>query len=168
MVKVGEFVEKYRLLFGVALIAVILVSSGILAYKLSGKECKTQPQVTTLQADNSTDEQKISSLEKKIVELEAQLATKNAPIAEAPATTSNTNTGKVAGATTQSTSTIINLNTASLSELDSLPGIGPVYAQRIIDYRNANGGFKSVGEVTNIKGIGPKTFEKFKDRITVN
>jgi competence protein ComEA len=55
-----------------------------------------------------------------------------------------------------------------LAELDSLPGIGPVYAQRIIDYRNANGGFKNIDEVKNVKGIGEKTFEKFKELISVN
>lgn len=62
---------------------------------------------------------------------------------------------------------LININTASLSELDSLPGIGPAYAQRIIDYRENHGGFKSVEEIKNVSGIGTKTFEKIKDKITI-
>ena len=62
---------------------------------------------------------------------------------------------------------LVNINTASASQLDSLPGIGPAYAQRIIDYRNANGGFKSLEEIQNIKGIGPKTFEKLKNLIAI-
>jgi len=61
----------------------------------------------------------------------------------------------------------ININTASVEELDLLPGIGVTYAQRIVDYRNANGPFKSASELENVAGIGPKTFEKIKDWITV-
>lgn len=64
-------------------------------------------------------------------------------------------------------SSVVNINSASAQELDSLPGIGPTYAQRIIDYRTSNGGFKSVDEIKNVKGIGDKTFEKFKDKITI-
>ena len=72
-----------------------------------------------------------------------------------------TSSGKVAAGQ------IININTGSLDELDTLPGIGATYAQRIIDYRTQNGGFKSIGEIENVKGIGPKTFEKLKDLITI-
>lgn len=61
----------------------------------------------------------------------------------------------------------ININTASADELDLLPGIGPVYAQRIIDYRKKNGPFKTISEIQNVSGIGPKTFEKLKGLITV-
>ena len=60
----------------------------------------------------------------------------------------------------------ININTASLTELDSLPGIGPVYAQRIIDYRTKKT-FNSIEEIKEIQGIGEKTFEKFKDLIMI-
>lgn len=62
----------------------------------------------------------------------------------------------------------ININTASLSELDALPGVGPAIAQRIIDYRSAHGKFHSVEEIKNVKGIGDKTFEKLKNYITVD
>ncbi len=61
----------------------------------------------------------------------------------------------------------IDINTATLAGLDSIPGIGPVIAQRIIDHRNANGNFKSVEDIKNVKGIGEKTFEKIKDYIEV-
>jgi len=61
----------------------------------------------------------------------------------------------------------ININTAGLSELDSLPGIGPKYAQAIIDYRNQNGLFVSINDLEKVKGIGPKTIDKFRDQITL-
>ena len=61
----------------------------------------------------------------------------------------------------------INLNTATTEELDTLPGIGPALAQRIIEYREANGPFESIEGIINVSGIGEVTFEKLKDRITV-
>ena len=63
--------------------------------------------------------------------------------------------------------TLININTASNAELESLPGIGPSKAKSIIEYREKNGGFKSVDEIKNIKGIGQSSFEKLKDKITI-
>lgn len=62
---------------------------------------------------------------------------------------------------------LININTASLEELDSLPGIGPTIAQRIIDYRDENGPFQTIEDILNVSGIGPSTFDNIKDLITV-
>ncbi len=61
----------------------------------------------------------------------------------------------------------ININTAGVSELDSLPGIGPSKAQAIIDYRNQNGPFRSVDDLVNVPGIGAKILETIRDLITV-
>ncbi|HET7097046.1 MAG TPA: helix-hairpin-helix domain-containing protein [Casimicrobiaceae bacterium] len=61
----------------------------------------------------------------------------------------------------------LNLNTATKEELIALPGIGPAKAQAILDYRNAHGGFKSVEELKDVKGIGAKRFEKLKGELTV-
>jgi competence protein ComEA len=59
----------------------------------------------------------------------------------------------------------ININTADAAALESLPGIGPVIAQRIIDHRLANGLFTQIEEIMDVSGIGPATFEKVKDLI---
>ena len=61
----------------------------------------------------------------------------------------------------------VNINTASQSELDSLPGIGPALAQNIIDYREENGGFKSIEELQNVKGIGDAKYDDIKDNVTI-
>ncbi|SHI70295.1 DUF655 domain-containing protein [Lutispora thermophila] len=61
----------------------------------------------------------------------------------------------------------ININTAGIDELDSLPGIGEAYAKRIIEYREANGPFKSIEDIKNVSGIGAKRYEAIKDLIKV-
>ncbi len=66
-----------------------------------------------------------------------------------------------------SSTDLININTASQSELESLPGIGPTTAQKIIQYRETNGPFVSTQDIINVSGIGPGTYERIKDLITV-
>lgn len=61
----------------------------------------------------------------------------------------------------------VNLNTASLAQLDTLPGVGPVMAQRILDWRTAHGGFTAVDQLREIEGIGDKTFDRLKDLVVV-
>jgi competence protein ComEA len=62
---------------------------------------------------------------------------------------------------------LVNINTASLEELDTLPGIGPTTAQKIIDYREENGPFATIEDIVNVSGIGAVTYEEIKDLITV-
>jgi len=62
---------------------------------------------------------------------------------------------------------LVNINTADAVALESLPGIGPALASRIIAWREANGGFRSVDELLAVSGIGEKTLAGFRDQVTV-
>jgi competence protein ComEA len=62
---------------------------------------------------------------------------------------------------------IVNINTASASDFEALPGIGAKTATRIVDYRQKNGPFKKVEELMNVRGIGEKNFLKLKPQLTV-
>lgn len=62
---------------------------------------------------------------------------------------------------------LVNINTASVSELDSLPGIGPSTAEKIVEYRDSNGPFATIDEIMNVSGIGPAKFEQIQTFITV-
>ncbi|GBD38364.1 ComE operon protein 1 [bacterium HR37] len=70
-----------------------------------------------------------------------------------------------AGFTTE-TSSKVNINKATIQELTQLPGIGESTAKNIVAYREKVGGFKTIDELKNVKGIGEKKFERIKDLIT--
>ena len=76
--------------------------------------------------------------------------------------------GASGGANARETTGVkVNINTATAAELETLPRIGPTMAQRIVEYRQANGPFKTVEDIQNVPGIGPTTFAGLKDLITV-
>lgn len=181
------FIEKYRYFIGGGLLLLIFLFGGYLLCRDNWLRPEQESRIMNY-------ESRIEQLEKRLA---ASSLKEPLPIADDTATSSQTTTekniaststsGKVAGASTKSNGASINsvqtapkptavapqpqgrinLNTASQSDLESLPGIGPTYAQRIIDYRIANGGFKSIEEVKNVKGIGDKTYLKFKDIISI-
>src|SRR5262245_55983428 len=62
---------------------------------------------------------------------------------------------------------MVNINTASSSELEVLPGIGPKVAARIVEYRKTKGPFKKIEELMNVQGVGEKSFLKLRPQLTV-
>jgi len=61
----------------------------------------------------------------------------------------------------------VNLNTATAEQLQTLPGIGPAMAKRVLEYRAKVGKFTKIEELLNVKGIGEKRFQRIKDRLLV-
>lgn len=164
--------QRYHQLIVIGLLVLVFV--GGLYILRPRNEQNNDSQIINQQNDRIVNlEKTVSQLAEKI----NQLTDQNNQIAQ------NINTGKVAGVSAAKSQTNavpiakdiqstppqgkININTADLAQLDSLAGIGPTYAQRIIDYRNSNGGFKLIDEIKNIKGIGDATFNKIKDHISI-
>ena len=73
---------------------------------------------------------------------------------------------RVAGAAGRAASGLVSLSSASLAELDALPGIGPITAQKIVDHRLANGGFRSVDDLDAVPGIGPARVEQLRELVS--
>ncbi len=61
----------------------------------------------------------------------------------------------------------VDLNAAGVEELETLPGVGPRTAQRIVEYRDESGGFTKIEELMNVRGIGEKTFLRLRALVTV-
>lgn len=82
---------------------------------------------------------------------------------------SNTDTGTAAAAATIASGgqAVIDLNTATAAQLETLPGIGAVLAQRILDYREANGPFETISQLANVEGIGEKRLEAIAEYICI-
>jgi comEA protein len=67
----------------------------------------------------------------------------------------------------KATGKVVNINTASATELETLPGIGPSLAKKIVEFRQKNGGFKSPSDLMAVQGIGEKKYEQLKNLISV-
>jgi competence protein ComEA len=67
----------------------------------------------------------------------------------------------------ETTTAPVNINTATLAQLESLPGVGTKAAERILEYRQKNGNFKKIEDLMNVQGIGEKSFLKLKPLLTV-
>jgi competence protein ComEA len=91
-----------------------------------------------------------------------------ANIAASAASSAAPSNGNAGAAVSTAVSALININSANLTALQTLSGIGPVKAQAIIDYRVQQGPFAKIEDIKKVSGIGPATFDKIKDHITVD
>ena len=92
----------------------------------------------------------------------------SATAAAATEATAATNTGIVTEEpSADPTGKRLNINTASIAELETLPGIGEVLASRIVEYRQQNGDYRTIYDITSVKGIGEKTLEAIESLISV-
>lgn len=133
------------------------VTSSVIA-EVPEETPEESPPATTGSADDSGTPEEIQTARGTTVPAETS-AVYTAGTAAAPSETMFSSSSEPNG--------LINLNTASASQLMELKGIGEVKAAAIIKYREQNGAFHSIDEILNVKGIGEKTFEKIRSQITV-
>ncbi|MBI3261395.1 helix-hairpin-helix domain-containing protein [Candidatus Berkelbacteria bacterium] len=161
-----EFLERWRLVTGLILLAFVIGGG----FTLLIMEKLRKPETVVTETREVTEEKIVE--ETPVIEEAQQVAAIKSTTTQPKSTSTNQTatppkSEQKPSAPAATVSGKININSASASELESLPSIGPKLAERIIEYRTANGSFKSIEEIINVKGIGDKTFEKFRDQITI-
>ncbi|MCL5795533.1 MAG: helix-hairpin-helix domain-containing protein [Patescibacteria group bacterium] len=154
-----EWLEKHKFAIGAILIIITITGGLILIWQKSALMDLIGKNKTTQNTELENLRIAYNDLKKENSELKNKTCASSEKVAGAQTEAADIESEGIAGK--------INLNSCSLEELDSLPGIGPAKAQDIVAYRDANGGFNSTEELKNVKGIGEKTFEKLKDLVTV-
>lgn len=91
----------------------------------------------------------------------------NGSVSASSSSNGSSNDNKTSGSSIDAQSNIVNINTATQTELETLPGIGPSLALRIIEYRKENGKFNNIEEIKNVKGIGEAKYDDIKKHIKV-
>ena len=153
-----------------ALAALVLLFGGFTGGFFLGRNTRVETIQTTKTVRETVPGETVVVLREVLVTLPPETTLPTVPATEPPVRSEpvkQTETKKSSGSTEKKVTFPVNINTASKKELDALPGIGETLAQRIIDYRSANGPFSTVDELTKVKGIGEKTLEKLKPYATV-
>ena len=148
-----------------ALAALVLLFGGFTGGFFLGRNTRVETIQTTKTVRETVPGETVVVLREVLVTLPPETTPPTVPATEPPVRSEpakQTETKKSSGSTEKKVTFPVNINTASKKELDALPGIGETLAQRIIDYRSANGPFSTVDELTKVKGIGAKTLEKLK------
>ena len=153
-----------------ALAAMVLLFGGFTGGFFLGRNTRVETIQTTKTVRETVPGETVVVLREVLVTLPPETVMPTVPPTEQPVRSEpvkQTEPKKSSDSSEKKVTFPVNINTASKRELDALPGIGEVLAQRIIDYRSANGPFSTVDELTKVKGIGVKTLEKLKPYATV-
>ena len=153
-----------------ALAAMVLLFGGFTGGFFLGRNTRVETIQTTKTVHETVPGETVVVLREVLVTLPPETVMPTVPPTEPPVRSEpskQTEPKKSSGSSEKKVTFPVNINTASKKELDALPGIGEVLAQRIIDYRSANGLFSTVDDLTKVKGIGAKTLEKLKPYATV-
>ena len=153
-----------------ALAAMVLLFGGFTGGFFLGRNTRVETIQTTKTVHETVPGETVVVLREVLVTLPPETVMPTVPSTEPPVRSEpvkQTEPKKSSDSSEKKVSFPVNINTASKKELDALPGIGETLAQRIIDYRSANGPFSTVDELTKVKGIGAKTLEKLKPYATV-
>ena len=153
-----------------ALAAMVLLFGGFTGGFFLGRNTRVETIQTTKTVRETVPGETVVVLREVLVTLPPETVMPTVPSTEPPVRSEpvkQTEPKKSSNSSEKKVTFPVNINTASKKELDALPGIGEVLAQRIIDYRSANGPFSTVDELTKVKGIGAKTLEKLKPYATV-
>ena len=153
-----------------ALAAMVLLFGGFTGGFFLGRNTRVETIQTTKTVHETVPGETVVVLREVLVTLPQETVMPTVPSTEPPVRSEpvkQTEPKKSSDSSEKKVTFPVNINTASKKELDALPGIGEVLAQRIIDYRSANGPFSTVDELTKVKGIGEKTLEKLKPYATV-
>ncbi|MFA6963310.1 MAG: helix-hairpin-helix domain-containing protein [Patescibacteria group bacterium] len=172
----GDFIERNKIAIGVLLLILTLASGGYLLWRENYLKPDTSKRLEDAEkqiAELKNASQKAPSVQEvkpeEIIQAAEGKSVETAPAAPVvkPTVKATVPAPVVTAPVVAPVAGKININTADATELDKLKGIGPVLAQRILDYRTKNGSFKSTDELKNVSGIGDKIFEKFKNDITI-
>ena len=144
-------------------------------YSQKGANLDKNNSINAEYCGNHNDESKCKKIAKKIVKVkankgkESEYKTNNNALAETVNDNDNDdldkNNSSVKNKNNNANKSCININTAGIDQLQTLNGVGPKMAERILDQRHRIGGFKKVSDLMKVKGIGQKTLEKFRGKV---